>query len=98
MNATNKKQAIRVLTILSILFALLCVPAGAFEWNRNNYSSLWGLHRIALLFWIAFTFTALHLTKYRNYRYYLLFLLSPIAIWPFETWFFIIYSLVDFAP
>jgi hypothetical protein len=92
--------AARVCAAVSIIAGLAAVPVVVVEWNTHSIEGVFAPHRILLAVWIISTVASFFYSGGSRWLYYLLLLLAPLAIWPFQSWFVIVFRVfrVPLAP
>jgi hypothetical protein len=87
------------LAIISIVLAVACVVSAISEWNAGTFDRAWAIHSILMWAWLIDTALAIFSARFK-WKYLLLLLLAPLAVWPIPTWMFILFRVLKmpFAP
>jgi hypothetical protein len=98
-SAVKNIVAARLLAATSIILAVGCVVAAVAEGDAGTFDRTFALHSVLLWLWVIATIAAIVLSRFTWY-YFLLLILSPVAIAPIPSWMFILFRIlhVRFAP
>ena len=67
------------------------------KWQSGDYTFDPPPHLVPMIFWIISTVLVLLMTRFRCWWTYLLLVLLPVAIWPLQSWFYIVFRILK-AP
>ena len=90
----------RIAAALSVFVALSGIVAAHVDWELHIFFNLFAFHNLTLLGWILAAFASLYFSAFRSWPYYMLLVLAPVAIWPQEALWFLLFRVFNarFAP